>query len=162
MNWVHLIIRRLKHVVVLKPHFCYELTLMSHTIQWGGWTRLLVSKLPPFCRELGHWEHAVMHWGANIYADGLDLWRWGTVMVKSSQLLFIALLFKTLRPRQSGRHFAEDISNSFSWMGIVVFWPEFHRNLFRWIKLTALFQVMAWRRNRRQANTWPNSDRIRI
>ena len=52
-------------------------------------------------------------------------------------------MFNTLRPRQNGRHFADDIFNAFSGMKIYNFRLKFH-----WKgpinNIPALVQIMAW------------------
>ena len=59
----------------------------------------------------------------------------------------------TLRPRQDGRHFPDDILNSFSCMKIVVFWLKFHWNLFPKVgggpinNKSSLVQIKTWRRS---------------
>ena len=57
--------------------------------------------------------------------------------------------FNTLRPRQNGRHFADDIFKSNSWMKMFEFRLKYHWSLF--LKdpinnILALVQIMAWRR----------------
>ena len=55
----------------------------------------------------------------------------------------------TLRPRQNGHHFAEDIFNAFSWMKMFQLRLKFHRSLFPRVQLT-IFQhwfrlwLVAW------------------
>ena len=44
--------------------------------------------------------------------------------------------FNTLRPRQDGRHFADDIFTCISSMIIAVFWLNFHWNIFARVRLT--------------------------
>ena len=56
----------------------------------------------------------------------------------------------TLRPRQNGRHFADDFSNAFPWIKVYEFWLKCHWSLILRVLLTifhaALVQIMAWRR----------------
>ena len=47
--------------------------------------------------------------------------------------------FNTLRLRQNGRHFPDDISNGFLWMKMHEFWLKFHWSLFPGVQLT-IFQ----------------------
>ena len=55
-------------------------------------------------------------------------------------ILFVDfLIINTLRPRQNGRHFADDIFNIFSWMKMYEFRSNLHWNLFLWVQLT-MFQ----------------------
>ena len=44
----------------------------------------------------------------------------------------------TLRPRQNGRRFADDLSNAFSWMKMLEFRLSFHWSLFLSVQLTII------------------------
>ena len=55
----------------------------------------------------------------------------------------------TLRPRQNGRHFPDDISNRFFWMKIYEFWLNISLEFVPrgpTSNIPALVQIMAWRR----------------
>ena len=51
----------------------------------------------------------------------------------------------TLRPRQNGRHFSDNISNAFSWMNIFKFRLKFHWNLlFLRVQMTIFHHWFRW------------------
>ena len=48
------------------------------------------------------------------------------------------VLINILRPKQDGRHFADNISNAFSSMKIAAFWFKFHWNMLARAQLTII------------------------
>ena len=56
----------------------------------------------------------------------------------------VGLLPSTLRPRQNGRHFPEDILNGFSWTKMYEFRIKFHWNLFLGVQLTIFQHRCKW------------------
>ena len=76
-----------------------------------------------FCRQRWNRRFSVLH-SESIITCGTSI---------------LSLYINTLWPRQDGRHFADDISNTFSCMKIHVFWSIFHWSLFIRVKLT-IFQ----------------------
>ena len=63
--------------------------------------------------------------------------RWVIPQVTSSDIS--ACVINTLRPRQNGRCFTEDVSDAFSWITVYKFWLRFHWSLFLRDQLT-IFQ----------------------
>ena len=111
-------------------------------------------------------QYHISHWGSTILGDSMlrapmlteQLWR--TWVDKSSN--DITKLVNTSRPRQNGRHVADDISSAFSWMKIFEFRLKFH-----WI----MFLTVNWQYGsigsddglaptRRQAIIWTNDGQV--
>ena len=64
----------------------------------------------------------------------------------------------TLRPRQNGRHFADDILSAFSWMKMFEFRLKFHWSLF--LKYSSIGSDNGLAPTRRQAIIWTNDGEI--
>ena len=94
------------------------------------------------------------------------------IMVTVSDLLYphpvseVGLLLTTnkrvdtLRPRQNGGHFLNDVSNAFSWMKMFEVLLDFHRSLFLgsdW-QYTSIGSDNGSAPNSRQAIIWTNND----
>ena len=64
----------------------------------------------------------------------------------SAQNTQLVCTFNTLKPRQHGRHFADDILKYISWTNVYEFCLWFHWSLFQRFQLT-LIQMMSWRQD---------------
>ena len=98
--------------------------------------------------QLGPWEHTQWHWNQNatnfIHANAFKNTIW-----KKVSILFRPQCVNSLRPRQNGRHFPDDIFkwiflNENVWISIKIsskFVPKDPIN-----NIPALVEIMAWRR----------------
>ena len=71
-------------------------------------------------------------------AAALAWWWCSTAITPSLWLFSRGIHFNTLRPRQDGRHFADNILRAFSSMNIVAFWLNLHWNMFARVQLTII------------------------
>ena len=82
-----------------------------------GWPR----SMSPYGISRPHWVYllltVIIH--QSPYAN-LQQWN----------IQYLSLYFDTLGPRENDRHFVDDILNVSPWTKFVVFWFEFHWNLF--------------------------------
>ena len=145
----------------LRHHVCWPLTLlfckgktMTSTVQWNkslrDWSVVIEDLFPPLttlscCDRRDIWRCGVMLHGVKYIAGIIHtilMWFWPT--------LHMSFRINTLRPRQNGRHLADDVFQCTFlyenvWISLKVslkFVPEVPIN-----NIPALVQIMAWCRS---------------
>ena len=147
--------------LLLLPWFILNLSVDNlHSLLSVGWICLFIPKRQRCnsrCLQMDTWSHPTFDNGCNqlsklrfkLYhvserGPRYHCWKWARRCRNISPHVYWSIilgfwLFNTLRPRQDGRHFPDDIFKCIFWMKMYEFPLKFHWSLFPKVRLT-IFQ----------------------